>query len=73
MDGEATEAGSEDNTPNSFCRMMSVSMIDVLTIPSCFHHTWLDDDCLETVELKTSTGCIWDVNLKGEDGKIFID
>jgi hypothetical protein len=63
----------EDNTPNSFCRMLSISAIDLPAISYRFHHTWLADDCPETIKLKTSTSCIWGVNLKKEDGKIFMD
>jgi hypothetical protein len=62
-----------DNTPNSFCRMVSISVIDLLAIPYHFDHTWLGHDCPETIKLKTSTGCIWGVVLKKEDGKIFMD
>jgi hypothetical protein len=62
----------EDNTPNSFYRMLSISAIDLLAIPYRFHHTWLADDCLETIKLKTSTGCIWGVGLKEANGKIFM-
>jgi hypothetical protein len=48
-------------------------VIDLLAIPCRFHHTWLADDCQETIKLNTSTGCIWCVGLKEEDGKIFMD
>jgi hypothetical protein len=64
---------SKDNTPKIFYRMMSISTIDVLTIPSRFHQTWLDDYGLETVKLKTSTSYILGVGLKEEDVKIFMD
>jgi hypothetical protein len=63
----------EDNIPNSLCGMMSISVIDALAIHSRFHHTWLDDDFLETIKLKTSSGCICGVGLMEEDGKIFMD
>jgi hypothetical protein len=63
----------EDNMPNSFYMMLSISAIDLLAIPYHFHHTLLADDCPETIKLKISTGCIWGVGLKEEDGKIFMD
>jgi hypothetical protein len=53
--------------------MLSISAIDLLAIPYRFHHTWLADDCPETIKLKTSIGCICGVGLKEEDGKIFMD
>jgi hypothetical protein len=53
--------------------MLFISAIDLLAIPYRFHHTWLAEDCPETIKLKTSTGCIWVVGLKKEDGKTFME
>jgi hypothetical protein len=53
--------------------MLSISAVDLLAIPYLFHHTWLADDCPETIKLKTSIGYIWGVGLKEEDGKIFMN
>jgi hypothetical protein len=57
---------SEQTRPGSFCKLL-----DGL-IPSAFK-PWFEGLWPETIKLKISTDCIWEVGLKEEDGKIVMD
>ena len=64
---------NEQKSPQEFGKLLLIpDGLDVRSIPSCFH-PWLDGECQKTINPKISTGCIWDVDLKEEDGKIIMD
>jgi hypothetical protein len=63
----------EENTVDSFCKLLLLlAGSDMRTIPSGFVHCF-EVKCPEKIKLKISSGCIWDVNLKMENGKIVMD
>ena len=62
-----------EKTPDSFCKVLFVPELNMLAIPSAFLLPCFDGECPETIKLKASTACIWDIVLKEQDGKIFMD
>ena len=65
-------AHEQQATPDSFCKLVFLpNGLDgaiPIAFESSFQGVWP-----ETIKLKISTDCIWQVGLKEEDGKIIMD
>ena len=59
-------------TPGSFWKLLLVQNGLDGGIPSAFE-SWFQGLWPETIKLKISTDCIWQVGLKEKDGKIIMD
>ena len=59
-------------TPGSFCKLLLVPNGLDEAIPSAFESLF-QGVWPETIKLKISIDCIWQVGLKEEDGKIIMD
>ncbi|KAK1647130.1 hypothetical protein QYE76_064935 [Lolium multiflorum] len=62
----------EENTPDSFCKVLCTSELEVITIPSRVL-PWFYGGCPESINLKMSTACTWIVDLKQQDGNVLMD
>ncbi|KAK1613290.1 hypothetical protein QYE76_036963 [Lolium multiflorum] len=62
----------EENTPDSFCKVLCTSELEVITIPSRVL-PWFYGECPESIKLKMSTACTWIVDLKQQDGNVLMD
>ena len=62
----------QERTPDHFCKVLLQAGLEVLLIPGLFR-PWFDGECPDTIKLKPSTTCIWDVDVKEQDGKIVLD
>ncbi|KAK1602301.1 hypothetical protein QYE76_016346 [Lolium multiflorum] len=62
----------EENTPDSFCKVLCTSELEVISIPSRVL-PWFYGGCPESINLKMSTACTWIVDLKQQDGNVLMD
>ncbi|KAK1668458.1 hypothetical protein QYE76_056617 [Lolium multiflorum] len=62
----------EENTADSFCKVLCTSELEVITIPSRVL-PWFYGGCPESINLKMSTACTWIVDLKQQDGNVLMD
>ena len=62
----------EEKIPEKLCKLLLFPANEPFLIPSCFL-AWFDGECPETIRLKTSTGYLWDVELKQQDDNIVMD
>jgi hypothetical protein len=63
----------EENTADSLYKLLLLlAGSDVCAIPNGFVHCF-EGKCLGKIKLKISSGCIWDVDLKMENMKNFMD
>ncbi|KAK1680820.1 hypothetical protein QYE76_041668 [Lolium multiflorum] len=62
----------EENTADSFCKVLCTSELEVITIPSRVL-PWFYGGCPKSINLKMSTACTWIVDLKQQDGNVLMD
>ncbi|KAK1602933.1 hypothetical protein QYE76_037380 [Lolium multiflorum] len=62
----------EENTADSFCKVLCTSELEVISIPSRVL-PWFYGGCPESINLKMSTACTWIVDLKQQDGNVLMD
>ena len=74
-DGEATEAGSAHPWGEDPCPLLQgdVTIKFTQAYPPSQFRPWFDGEIPESVKLKASNTCIWDVDVKEQDGKIVLD
>ncbi|KAK1605048.1 hypothetical protein QYE76_028721 [Lolium multiflorum] len=62
----------EENTADSFCKVLCTSELEVITIPTRVL-PWFYGGCPESINLKMSTACTWIVDLKQQDVNVLMD
>lgn len=64
----------EEKTPDHFCKVRLPPGLEVLVIPSRFRPLFDGERrCPETINLKPTSSCTWNVDVKEQDGKIVLD